>query len=617
MAPLVELVDSGLMLAEEAGRHDLRQRLEHTRSRLLDPSTRVLVVGEMKQGKSKLINAIVNAPICPVGDDVATAVPTVVRYGAVPTASVIHAPDENAGPGDAPERSTVELSELADHVSETGNPGNRRQLAGAEVEIPRTVLDGGLTLVDSPGVGGFGSTAALATLAALPTADAVLVVSDASQEFTEPEIQFLRQAMRICPNVACVLTKTDLYPHWRTVEDLDRAHLERLGADIPLFPVSSELRLTAGRLQDAELNAESGVPALVAYLRHDILGQEQRLQRRSVSLDLTTVADHLALSMESELAVLLDPGSTQRVVAEVEAAKERANDLRRRSARWQLTLTDGITDLISDVEHDLRTRLRVIQAEAEQAIDAGDPGPAWDSIGDWFELRTAAAISDTFIWTNERARWLADEVASNFTQGAVSLPVLRVDDTDDVLDPVAFMPELENGKTTATEKVLIGMRGSYGGVLMIGLITGVMGLALINPLSIAAGLIIGAKAYKDDKDARLKRRRAEAKALIRRQVDEVVFYVGKQLKDRLRLVQRATRDHFTDIADEYHRSLQESLLATQKAASTASAEAESSIQRLRGELTRVKELRSAAAAVDDQLPAPAARQLTDVAAPRS
>ena len=45
------------------------------------------------------------------------------------------------------------------------------------------------------------------TLAALPTADAVLLVSDASQEYTEPEIDFLRQAMKLCPNVACVLTK--------------------------------------------------------------------------------------------------------------------------------------------------------------------------------------------------------------------------------------------------------------------------------------------------------------------------------------------------------------------------------------------------------------------------
>ena len=41
---------------------------------------RVLVVGEFKQGKSQLVNALVNAPVCPVDDDIATAVPTVVRH---------------------------------------------------------------------------------------------------------------------------------------------------------------------------------------------------------------------------------------------------------------------------------------------------------------------------------------------------------------------------------------------------------------------------------------------------------------------------------------------------------------------------------------------------------
>ena len=45
------------------------------------------------------------------------------------------------------------------------------------------------------------------------------------------------------PNVACVLTKIDLYPQWRQVEELDRAHLRSIDPDIPLFPVSSNLRL--------------------------------------------------------------------------------------------------------------------------------------------------------------------------------------------------------------------------------------------------------------------------------------------------------------------------------------------------------------------------------------
>ena len=76
-------------LAATSGRTDLHARLVQTRRRLDDPAIHVIVVGEFKQGKSQLINALVNAPVCPVDDDVATAVPTVVKYAATTEAAIV------------------------------------------------------------------------------------------------------------------------------------------------------------------------------------------------------------------------------------------------------------------------------------------------------------------------------------------------------------------------------------------------------------------------------------------------------------------------------------------------------------------------------------------------
>jgi hypothetical protein len=132
---------------------------------------------------------------------------------------------------------------------------------------------------------------------------------------------------------------------------------------------------------------------------------------------------------------------------------------------------------------------------------------------------------------------------------------------------------------------------------MFGLITGIFGMALINPLSVGAGLLLGRKAYREDKEARLKRRQGEAKALVRRQVDDVTFQVGKQLKDRLRLVQRSIRDHFTGIAEEHHRSLADSVAVAQKAATTYTLQKDVRIKDIRAELKRVDALHAAAAAV--------------------
>ncbi|MGO1853734.1 MAG: dynamin family protein [Microbacteriaceae bacterium] len=611
-APIVDVVRDVGDLAASSGRTDLAERLDQTRARLRDPGVRVIVVGEFKQGKSKLINALVNAPACPVDDDVATSVPMTVGYADEPSAWVLMQPDAAAprpAPAQAPrptsrsasraasrsaappaERREIALEDLPQFVSEHGNPSNERNLLSAEVMLPREILKGGLKLVDSPGVGGLDSSNALATLSALSTAHAVLLVSDASQEYTEPEVQFLKHAMRISPNVAAVLAKTDLYPQWRQVEEIDRGHLDDVG-DVPMFSVSSDLRLLAAELQDRDLNDESGFPALVAHLRREVLGRAEVIHERSAVHDLHSVVEQLAVSLRAELNALQNPQDTPRMIAELEDAKAKADEFRGRSARWQVTLTDGITDLIADMEHDLRDRLRTVQREAEQAIDEGDPGPIWEQISEWIDQRSTAAITETFVWTDERSRWLSEEVADLFSQDESAIPAIDVGSTEGLLDPVDPISGMDSGAMSAGEKIFIGVRGSYGGVLMVGLATGLIGMALINPLSLLAGILVGRRAYREDMQARLSRRQQEAKLLVRRYIDEVIFQVGKQLKDRLRLVQRTARDHFGSMADELHRSLSEALTSAKAAAGSYTATRDERVIALQEKVARLDSIR--------------------------
>ena len=565
------LVEEVGRLATTAGRTDLVERLLATRRRLADPEVRVVVVGEFKQGKSKLINALVNAPACPIDDDVATSVPTSVGYGDEPSAFVFRKTDP-AGPGDeGVVREEIPLENLADYVSEAGNPGNEKRLVGAEVLVPREILRGGLRLVDSPGVGSLDSASALSTLSALSSAHAVLLVSDASQEYTEPEVQLLKRAMRISPNVAAVLAKTDLYPEWRSIEAIDRGHLEGIG-ELPLFPVSSDLRLLAAAEQDRELNTESGFPALVAHLRAGVLQRAEAIVARSALHDVSFVIEQMTLSARTELSALQNPEGTPRLIAELEDAKAKADDFRSRSSRWQVALADGIADLIADMEHDLRDRLRRVQREAEQAIDEGDPGPIWDQLAEWVDQRVASGVSETFVWTDERSKWLTEEIADIFAREQFELPTIAVGSTEGLLDPVDRLPDFDPGHLSAGEKIYIGVRGSYGGVLMVGLATGLIGMTLINPLSLLAGVLVGRRAYREDMTNRLTRRRFEAKNIVRRYIDEVTFQVAKQLKDRLRIVQRTNRDHFGAIADQTHRSLSDAVLAAKQSAGTFAAE---------------------------------------------
>src|SRR3954467_11928987 len=332
----VDLVDLALKATTAYKRPDLGERLVQTRKRLADPDVRVLVVGEFKQGKSQLVNALVNAPVCPVDDDIATAVPTVVKHAETTTAVLVR----DRGDDSPPERTSIPAGQLAQYVSEAGKPTSRAGLSYAEVGLPRKILAGGLVLVDTPGVGGLGSAHGAATMSALPSADAVLLVSDTAQEYTGPELEFLSAATKLCPNVACVLTKTDLYPHWRRIMELDKGHLRAAGFETDVFPVSSTLRLEAARTQDQELLTESGFTELVQFLLRRVVARADDLDRRSTSQDVLAVAEQLGAGMKAELAVQENPERLEALVAELTRAKGRADELKQRSARWQITLND-------------------------------------------------------------------------------------------------------------------------------------------------------------------------------------------------------------------------------------------------------------------------------------
>jgi hypothetical protein len=589
---LAELLDRTAAVAQTVGRSDLVSRMELAKERVLDPRRRIVVVGPLKQGKSQFVNSLLNLEVCSVGDDETTAIPTVVQNSERSYAELVL-----ADPGNDAVRVEVPLDELQ-NITPASPRAEGREVLRLEVNVPSPLLADGLVLVDTPGVGGHGNPHAAGTLGLVPSADAVLVVSDASREFTEPEIAFLRQVLGLCPSVAVLITKTDLYPHWRRIVDANRAHLQREGLDVPMISLSSLLRSHALRLSDEELNVESGFPDLYAFLRDNVVARADATTRTAVSLDIRSVAEHLTLAMGSELAALRDPERAAAAVAGLQRAKSAAEDLHKKTSQWQQTLADGIADLASDIDHDLRDRLRRVTREAEETVDEGDPGSDWAELGDWLEEQIAASVGDNFVWAHERALWLAELVAEHFAAaGAVALPDLDLGDLDDVLDPVASLADLETGKIGITQKVLVGMRGSYGGVLMFGLITTFVGLSLLNPISIGAGVLLGTKAYKEDKENRVRTRRSEAKMAIRRFTDDVSFQVGKESKDRLRQIQRVLRDHFTSIAEQTLRSLNDSLRAAQEAANVEQAERGTRTAQLDREMKVVAELSERAAAL--------------------
>ena len=555
---IVELIEHTRKIAETNDREDLIERLAVARDRITDPQIRVVIAGQLKQGKSQLVNSLLNMPVARVGDDESTVLTTIVLHGQQPAAQLIVATSD--GGAEAIEIPTADINKDLRRAAQAGG----REVLRVEVIAPSPLLAGGLVFIDTPGVGGHGQPHLAATLGLLPDADAMLMVSDTSQEFTEPEMTFIRQAFEICPVAAIVATKTDLYPHWRAIVDADHAHLKRAGLDIPLIPASSLLRSHAISLNDKELNEESNFPAIVKFLSDKVLSRENDRVRNQVIGELRSAAEHLTLAVDSELSALNDPDVRERLTAELEQRKDEAQDAVQQSALWQQVLNDGIADLTADVDHDLRSRFRAITAHTENVIDGCDPSVHWAEIGAELEQVVAEAVGDNFVWAFRRSEALAEEVARTFVEAgldAVQAAEISAREMGANFGGFKSLARMDAKPVSASSKVVSGMRGSYGGVLMFGMLGSLAGLGMFNPLSIGAGLLLGRKAYKEDMENRMARVRNEAKNNVRRFIDDISFIVTKESRDRLQAIHRQLRNHYRGIANQTTRSLNESLQA--------------------------------------------------------
>jgi len=561
---IVELIDHTTKIATIYERSDLVERLARAKERIEDPQIRVVIAGQLKQGKSQLLNSLLNVPVARVGDDESTVLATVVSYGEQPSAKLI----VNAGDGAEPVAIDIPPTDVQNDLRRAPQAGGREVLR-VEVTAPSPLLKNGLAFIDTPGVGGHGQPHLSATLGLLPDADALLMVSDTSQEFTEPEMTFIRQAIEICPVATILATKTDLYPHWREIVNANAGHLQRAGIATPIEPVSSALRSHAISLNDKELNEESNFPAIVKFLSEKVLTRENDRVRDEVLLEVRSAAEHLTLAVSSELSSINDPEARERLNADLERRKQEATDALAQTALWQQVLNDGIADLTADVDHDLRGRFRAITQHTEEVIDSTDPTQHWAEIGAELENAVGTAVGDNFVWAYQRAEALAEEVARTFMEAgidAIDMPKIDARQMGAGLGEMKSVSKLDAKPIGKGHKVVTGMRGSYGGVLMFGMLTSVAGLGMLNPLSLGAGLMLGRKAYKEDMENRMLRVRSEAKTNLRKFIDDVSFIVIKESRDRLKAIQRQLRDHYRGIANQTTRSLNESLQASLAAA---------------------------------------------------
>jgi Dynamin family len=216
-----------------------REQLAGLLDRLDAARLRVLVAGEAKRGKSTLVNALLGRDVLPYGVTPLTAVTTTVRYGDDQRAEArfLDGHDEKHP-----------LAALRDLVTERGNPGNRRRIAGVTVYVASPVLAGGVELVDTPGTGSVFEWDTQTAHEALRSMDAAVFVLAADPPVSASERDLLGQVAGLSVTTFAVLNKADHLDEPGLAEALEftRRVLGEAGHPGPVYPMSARAALAGG-----------------------------------------------------------------------------------------------------------------------------------------------------------------------------------------------------------------------------------------------------------------------------------------------------------------------------------------------------------------------------------
>jgi gas vesicle protein len=362
------------------------------------------------------------------------------------------------------------------------------------------------------------------------------------------------------------------------------------------------LRQIAAQSGDASVEEESGFAQLEAYLATEIVGQREHLVVRTAVTEMLSAIGQLESQFSTERSALADPDRAGSLVHQLQIATDQSDRLRSTAARWQLTLNDGFTDLLTDVDHDLRGRLRQLTKDADNAIDQSDPADAWEEFEPWLYRQASDHVVANYTMLQRRAGEIASRVADLFSADGHEIAVqLDVPNPAELLKAVEASADVDLQEGDGLSTGMSTLRSSYGGALMFGMFGQMVGLALINPVGVVAGIIFGGKAYRDEKNRALAQRRSQAKNAHRKYTDELAFEVGKDSRDTVRRIQRQLRDQFTARAEELYRSTTEALHKAQQAIEIDAKTRTKRLPDVEAELGRIRALRTEVAAIAPDL----------------
>ncbi len=292
----------------------IARRLGVLRERLSEGRLQLAVLGQFKRGKSTLLNALLGAAVLPAGIIPLTAVPTFISWRPKPLVRVTYRSARSPEVFDVAGSDAIR-DILFRFVAEEANPKNHLNVERVDLFYPAPLLQEGVVLIDTPGIGSTHQHNTDAALEVLPECDAALFVTSADPPITEAELTYLNVVKTKAARVYFVLNKAD--------------YLERADLEIAVAFLRRTLQTDVAGDEGAAIFCTSALAGLKAKQNCDEVGLE--------SSGIAKLESHLLQNLVREKLALLKSAIRQRAVEQLAEAEA---DVKFKSRTLEMPIED-------------------------------------------------------------------------------------------------------------------------------------------------------------------------------------------------------------------------------------------------------------------------------------
>ena len=442
-----------------------------------EDSATVLFCGEFKRGKSSLVNAIIGTELCPTDIGIATSVVTTIKYGAVKKAVRYYGNLlENA---DSLKSEEIEWEDIDKYTM--GDVLEIDNTILVELSYPSPFLKNGITIIDTPGIGGLDPRHAILTHMALPKADVIVFVTDAGEPLTQSELEFYESKVLSCGKRSVVLVnKSDILTADTLATHVSNTKLQlaKLGGP-EVIPVSAKCWELYSKLEENDFLLSSNKDAVLAGITSEVETFKKTQYKKYRDMLIAEIDDvYSAISLEIQ-QLKKDSNDKIKVVEDLQrqqaALSKFRGDLNNPTSQIRLQINSIFEDARNEVQNLISHDGTLLTSTEFDALLESERG--LENEGKWFVAQI-----------NDRLQKLSRKVDSRIESAFEEISESIEKEITNVMDAETFLVSNELKSCSVINSQLAF---SLAGKVMTGTLIGGLATAAVELLIPGVGLIAG------------------------------------------------------------------------------------------------------------------------------